>query len=67
MRIRTEVTYCDECGAEIPKIQKKDNKDILEIQKKCRSIGIDLCDECAKDIKDRFYSLGGGIWIKKLK
>lgn len=54
MRIRTEVTYCDECGAEIPKIQKKDNKDILEIQKKCRSIGIDLCDECAKDIKDRF-------------
>lgn len=57
MKVKMETIYCDECGEEIPKIQKKDNKDnkdIFEIQKKCRSIGIDLCDECAKDIKETF-------------
>jgi ribosomal protein L34E len=54
MKIKTEVIYCDKCGEEIPKVQKKDNKDVIEIQKKCRSIGIDLCDECVKDIKETF-------------
>lgn len=54
MKIKTEVIYCDKCGEEILKVRKKDNKDVIEIQKKCRSIGIDLCDECAKDIKEKF-------------
>ena len=33
MRIREEVTYCDECREVIPKFKKKDKKEILEIQK----------------------------------
>ncbi len=51
MRIREEVTYCDECGEEIPKFQKKDKKEILEIQKECRRLGIDLCDSCVENMK----------------
>ncbi len=51
MRIRTEVTYCDKCGEEIPKAKKKDKKDIVEIQEKCHKLGIDLCDSCVEDMR----------------
>ena len=51
MRIREEVTYCDECREVIPKFKKKDKKEILEIQKEYRRLGIDLCDSCAENIK----------------
>jgi hypothetical protein len=50
MRVSTEVTYCDECGEEIPNVKKKDNKYIDEIQRECRKLGMDLCDECAENI-----------------
>ena len=53
MRIKKEITYCDECGEEIQKIKKKNNEYIDEIQRGCRRVGIDLCDSCAEDIKNK--------------
>jgi len=56
MRVSTETTYCDKCGEEIPKVKKKDNKEIDKIKRKCHRLGMDLCDKCAENIliKRRF-------------
>ena len=50
MRVKIETTYCDECGEEIPKVKKKNNKYIDEIKRECCKLGMDLCDGCAENI-----------------
>lgn len=50
MRVREEVTYCDECNEAIPKVKKESNEYIDEIKRECRRLGMDLCDRCAENI-----------------
>lgn len=50
MWVSIETTYCDECGEEIPNVKKKDNKEIAEIKREWRRLGVDLCDRCAEDV-----------------
>lgn len=54
MKVKTDVIYCDECGATIPTVTRETNQEILEIQRECRRLGLDICENCVKEMIEKF-------------